>query len=111
MKKLILMLIISFSAMADDAYEAELKDRIASANARFDKAVELYYAQEKIGQNMLKQNSKLMAKLKKQSKLANSYKLYLENISDMCLGGNNFVSLGSDGSMYRFSCDLVEVVK
>ena len=111
MKKLILMMMISFSAMADDAYEADLKDRIANKDAIIEKLKELNATTAEIAERVIKQNSKLMADLKKESKLSNSYKLYLENISDMCLGGDNFVSLGSDGSIYRFSCDLVEVVK
>ncbi|MEH6451152.1 MAG: hypothetical protein V7765_20980 [Oleispira sp.] len=111
MKKLILMLMISFSAMADDAYEAELKDRIANKDAIIEKLEELNADTEDLLERVFKQNSELMAKLRKESEPSNNYKLYLENISDMCLGGNNFASIGSDGSMYRFSCDLVEVVK
>jgi len=84
--KYILLLLISFSALADDNHEAELKAA-------------------------LDQNDKLLSELTKANDLTVNYKQYLENITDMCLGGNNFVSLGSDGSIYRFSCDLVEVVK
>ena len=92
--KCILLLLISFSAMADTEELTRLNDEMME-----------------ISQGLMIQNASLVVKLKKESKLSNSYKLYLENISEMCLGGNNFVSIGSDGSMYRFSCDLVEVVK
>ena len=109
--KYILMLMISFSAMADDIYEADLKGFLASAKADVKQLTRINGEIMEISQGLMIQNASLMVKLKKESKLSNSYKLYLENISEMCLGGNNFVSIGSDGSVYRFSCDLVEVLK
>ena len=94
--KYILMLLISFGAMA----ESDTKD-LERLNSEL----------MQISQELTIQNARLTVKLKKESELSNNYKLYLENISEMCLSGNNFVSIGEGGSIYRFSCDLVEVVE
>ena len=69
------MLMFSFSAMADDAYEADLKDRIANKDAIIEKLKELNATTAEIAERVIKQNSKLMAKLKKESNNAALIKL------------------------------------
>lgn len=94
--KYILLLLISFSAIA----EPDNKD-LSRINSEL----------MQISQELTIQNARLTVKLKKESELSNSYKLYLEEISKMCLDGNNFVSIGEGGSIYRFSCELIEIVE
>ena len=99
--KYILLLLISFSAMADDAYEADLKDRIANKDTVIEKLKELNATTAKIAERMIKQN----AKTKKRTMY------YFDKIIRSCRLGDEVGIPGSDGVMYRISCEMVEVVK
>ena len=96
--KYILMLIISFSAMADDIYEAELKDRIANRDAYAEKIEGLYYDMEKIAQGMIKQNEKITKRTMD----------YFDKIIRSCLVGDEVDIPSSDGTVYRIECELVK---
>lgn len=101
MIKYILMLMISFSAMADDIYEAELKGFLASANERTDKAIELYYEMDEIAKGLIKQN----AKTKKRTMD------YFDKIIRSCRAGDEVDIPSSDGAVYRIECEMVEVAQ
>ena len=99
--KYILMLMISFSAMADDIYEAELKDRIANRDAYAEKLEGLYYDMEKIAQDMIKQNEKITKRTMD----------YFDKIIRSCRLGDEVDIPSSNGAVYRIECGLVEVAK
>tara|TARA_R110000765_G_scaffold131669_3_gene230106 strand:+ start:1145 stop:1450 length:306 start_codon:yes stop_codon:yes gene_type:complete len=101
MKKLILMLMISFSAMADDAYEADLKDRIASKDAIIEKLKELNATTAEIAQELMDKNNKMRRRTIE----------YFDKMIAKCLNGDEIVIPSSNGSVYRFGCDFVEVAK
>ena len=98
MKKLILMMIISFSAMADDAYEAELKDRIASRDAHIEKVMAVYYKLDGIAKDMGEQNRKIQKRTMD----------YFDKIIRSCRAGDEVDIPRSDGTLYRIECKIVE---
>lgn len=92
--KYLLLMLISFSAMADLDNEIKLGEALAESNIIIEKLV--------------KQNEQLMALSESQGKQLREWMGYIHLITKDCTLGRGFFGMDEQGNKYRFNCEVKE---
>jgi len=92
--KYLLLILISFSAMADLDNEIKLGEALAESNI--------------VIEQLVKQNEQLMALSESQGKQLKGWKGYIHLITKDCVAGKGFAGMDEQGNKYRFNCGAMK---
>lgn len=92
--KYLLLMLISFSAMADLDNEIKLGEALAESNI--------------VIEQLVKQNEQLMVLSESQGKQLKGWKGYINLITKDCVLGKGFFGMDEQGNKYRFNCEVME---
>ena len=92
--KYLLLMLISFSAVAGLDNEIKLGEALSESNV--------------IIEQLVKQNEQLMALSESQGQQIQGWKGYINLITKDCIAGKGFAGMDEQGNKYRFNCGVME---